>query len=289
MADIVYVGVLNITPDSFSDGGEYNSVPAALKQAHTLIDDGAQLLDIGAESTNPSSRPLTADQEITRLAPILPTLATSIGSDKFSLDTYHPETVRWVLDQDIKPIVNDVSGLHNPQMQELILKQDLRVIISHLPKAADGIPTRAHTKDYIHSIETVRDELLQTAQLLESRGLPRKNIILDPGIGFGKTMQLNWQLLDFPKHVPEYSVMLGYSRKRFLHTDPIDGNELPAAVGLKVNAQNSAQDKKAYEAWLQKIHAKILHQITTHTAGNNQTIYLRLHDMPAYTQTPTMN
>jgi dihydropteroate synthase len=172
----------------------------------------------------------------------------------------------------MKPILNDVSGLHNPAMVDLVLDHNLRVIISHLPKNAQGMPTRAHTTDALDDINQIASELLETARNLQDRGLAKTHIILDPGIGFGKTMRLNWQLLDIPSFVPDYSVMLGYSRKRFLHTNH-DGTEIPEAIALK------QQGGKAHSDWLAQQHASIKKHIEIPNHTSQQTIYLRLHDI----------
>lgn len=276
MADIRYVGVLNITPDSFSDGGRYTAADTATEQAATLFRSGASLVDIGAESTNPRSTPLTADQEIARLKPILPSLVKEFGSDTFSLDTYHPETLAWALGQGMEPVLNDISGLHHPVMRQLALEHNLTIIVSHLPKGADGVPTRAHTGEQIDHITQVTAELLETATVLETAGIPHEHIILDPGIGFGKTMRLNWQLLDFPAQVPGYDVMLGYSRKRFLHTDE-SGRGSPEAIAMKGAAKDSPEASRAYEQWLEKQHRHILAHIREANTTSSQTIYVRLH------------
>lgn len=278
MADIRYVGVLNITPDSFSDGGAYHDAEKALARATELIKQGASIVDIGAESTNPWSSALTAIEEIDRLKPVIPRLLALFPEGKFSLDTYHPETLSWTLSQGMKPVLNDISGLHHPDMRQLAVSHRLTVIISHLPKDAHGIPVRAHTGQQIDDMGQVTRELLETAAALEGTGIPRTRLILDPGIGFGKTMQLNWQLLDFPAQVPGYDVMLGYSRKRFLHCDK-QGSEISKAIAMKKNATHSPEAKHTYDLWLAEQHANVKKHIESANQASQQTIYLRLHDI----------
>ncbi|MCA9330977.1 dihydropteroate synthase [Candidatus Saccharibacteria bacterium] len=279
MATIRYVGVLNITPDSFSDGGSYNDTEKALARVTELFEQGASIVDIGAESTNPWSSPMAATEEIDRLKPIIPQLITNLPGATFSLDTYHPETLSWVLSQGMLPILNDISGLYDPDMQKLVTTHGLTVVISHLPKDAQGIPVRAHTGQQIDDIDQVVQELLETAEGLEATGIPHTHLILDPGIGFGKTMRLNWQLLDFPAHVPDYDVMLGYSRKRFLHYDK-RGKEIPEAVAMKNNSKDSPKAKHAYDLWLAEQHQQILTYIHKVNQASKQTIYPRLHNIP---------
>jgi dihydropteroate synthase len=209
------VGILNVTPDSFSDGGKFYDPASAIAQADKLFSDGASLVDIGAESTRPKAKALTADEEWQRLEPILKVLIPKYPS-KISLDSYHPET------QDkafaIGPvIINDVTGMTNPEMVSTVAKlKPPMVIISHLP---DMALQEAHQLEPVTTIKQVREDLLAKAKLLEEAGISRDQIILDPGIGFGKTRELNEQLLKFAEQVPLYSVMIGYSRKRFLGED----------------------------------------------------------------------
>lgn len=205
------VGILNITPDSFSDGGLYTEAQAALQKVTQLFKDGAGLVDVGAESTRPGAQPLTVEQEWQRLSQILQQLIEQYP-EQISVDTYHPETVAKALELgDI--IINDVTGMTNPAMVELVVRHKARCIISHLPAAN---PQAAHTGKLVNNVGQVRDELLAKAKELQEKGLPKGHIILDPGIGFGKTEELNWKLLEFAKEVPEYPVMIGYSKKRFL-------------------------------------------------------------------------
>lgn len=205
------VGVLNVTPDSFSDGNLFLEPAKAIKQAEKLFDDGAALLDIGAESTRPGAAPLTADQEWQRLEPVLKELMKRFPN-KLSVDTYHPETATRALGLgDI--IINDVTGMNDPAMVGIVVAHQAGCIISHLP--GSDIQA-AHRGELVDEVDTVRTDLLAKAAELESRGLKRERIILDPGIGFGKTPRLNRELLEFAKQVPDYKVMIGYSRKRFL-------------------------------------------------------------------------
>ncbi len=225
------VGILNITPDSFSDGGVNLISEHALKNAKELFSEGADLLDVGAESTNPKSKTLAPEEEQARLKDILPQLLSTYPG-KISIDTYHPETLEWALKAG-QPIVNDVSGLAHKRMQELVAEHELTCIIGHLPIAAKGLPIVAHTVEPIDSIEQIRDELLERTEELIKFGIHRDKIILDPNIGFGKTMRLNWQLLAFANQVPDFPIMIGHSRKRFLGCNPETGAWLPNGQELR--------------------------------------------------------
>lgn len=211
------VGVLNITPDSFSDGGQFVDPAAALRQAIKLFDDGASLVDIGAESTRPRAVPISTEVEWQRLLPVLQQLIKRYP-EQISVDTYHPETVDRVLDLgDV--IINDVTGMNDPAMVEAVVRHQARCIISQLP-AAD--PQAAHNGKLIDDEQVIIDDLLAKAELLQKKGLPKDRIILDPGIGFGKTPRLNRELLGFAAKIPDYPVMIGYSRKRFLGDDRME-------------------------------------------------------------------
>jgi dihydropteroate synthase len=205
------VGILNVTPDSFSDGGDFLDPTAAIAQAEKLFNDGAALVDVGAESTRPNATPLTPDEEWARLEPVLQVLLPR-HPGQISLDTYHPETVRRAY--EIGPvIINDVTGMTNPAMINIVATLGARCIVSQLPATE---VQAAHAGEPIDDIEVVKADLLAKEALLVSRGVPAENIIQDPGIGFGKTMRLSEELLRFPALVPDKQVMLGYSRKRFL-------------------------------------------------------------------------
>lgn len=211
------VGILNITPDSFSDGGEFTTTEAALAQAAQLFADGAALVDVGAESTRPGATPLTAHEEWERLEPVLLPLLERYP-ERISLDSYHPETVQRAFKHG-RVIVNDVTGMQNPAMIRVVAAHGATCVISHLA-AAD--PQSAHAGSLVDDAQVIVDDLLARADVLRAEGLERDQIILDPGIGFGKTPELNRRLLEFARLVPEYAVMIGYSRKRFLGEDRME-------------------------------------------------------------------
>jgi dihydropteroate synthase len=227
------VGILNVTPDSFSDGGLFLDKVKALKQAKQLLQDGASLVDVGAESTRPKATPLTSDQEWSRLEPILKVMIPAYPG-KISLDSYHPETIKRAF--VIGPvIVNDVTGMNNPRMIDTIIKLNATCIISHLPQL--DIQS-SHQQKPINNLEQVKSDLLEKAELLIKKGLSKDKIILDPGIGFGKTMKLNQELLKFAEHVRDYKVMIGYSRKRFLgeHRMKLKTNLLAGQIAIDSGA-----------------------------------------------------
>lgn len=208
------VGILNITPDSFSDGGKFTNPYEALIQTKRLFDDGAAWVDVGAEATNPSvAAPLSPEEEWQRLEPVLPRLL-DLYPGRISLDTYHSETAAKALALG-NVILNDVTTFRDPHMIELAVRHGVRCIVSHLPFSASSI-AEAHRNPTVDSIYTVKEELLERVNQMVYAGVSGKNIILDPGIGFGKTMAANYRLLHFASLVPRFPVIIGHSRKRFI-------------------------------------------------------------------------
>lgn len=219
------VAILNVTPNSFSDGGLFLKSEDALKQARKLFADGAAIVDVGAEATNPWAEPLTPDQEWARLEPVLPILVKEFPA-QLSIDTYHPETAEKALkltSAGQRIWINDVMTFRDPAIIKVAAKYGATCIVSHAPLNAKTVK-EVH-KQKIDDIQIVIDELESKRQEMIQAGVKPEHIILDPGIGFGKTMRLNWQLIEFKKYV-DYPVMLGHSRKRFLATDPKTGEPL---------------------------------------------------------------
>jgi dihydropteroate synthase len=227
------VGILNITPDSFSDGGQFDTPDKALAQAQRLFDDGAAMVDIGAESTRPGATPLTSGEEWARLEPVLPVLMKQFPG-KISLDTHHSITAHKALSIG-EVTINDVTGLTNPAMIGVISEFQANCIVSHLP----GVDIQAvHSGELLDDIQVIVDDLYARASILRAEGLDIDQIILDPGIGFGKTPELNRKLLEFARYMPDYQVMIGYSRKRFLgeHRMELEPNLEAGRVAIAAGA-----------------------------------------------------
>jgi dihydropteroate synthase len=215
------VGILNITPDSFSDGGVNNNFESAVINAEQMYRAGASIIDIGAESTRPGAKPLEFAEEVKRLEVIV--IHASANNWQISLDSYHPETIYWANKKIGNFIINDVTGFSNPAMIEQAVITQKRVIISHLPRQSRSIK-EAHDEKPIDSDDQVIEELNDKIEELEIMGVAKDKIIADPGIGFGKTPEVNWQLLEFAKYFPDYEVMIGYSRKRFFGENRMDSS-----------------------------------------------------------------
>jgi dihydropteroate synthase len=203
-------GILNITPDSFSDGGQFLDLEKAVTQAQKLVNDGAHFIDVGGESTRPGAVTITFEEEWERIGIVITTLQEKFP-DTLSLDTRRPAIAQKFLERG-GTILNDVSGFQSPKMQLLAAQYQPLCIVNHFPgKNIEEV----HEKS-IDSIHQVRDELLKTAEEMIKSGIKPQKIVLDPGIGFGKTMELNQKLLSFAKEVSEYPVLIGHSKKRFL-------------------------------------------------------------------------
>ena len=263
------VGVLNITPDSFSDGGLFLDAKKAFVHAEQLFADGARIIDIGAEATNPWASEITAEKEWQRLKPVLIQLQPLLRDLNFSIDTRHAEIVENVtqLLGAIKFYVSDVTTFIHPDMRAVTAAHGLHAIVSHAPLIAQGNIQNIH-RQKISSAAQVLAELRQQQALLIEAGVLPEHIILDPGIGFGKTMQLNWQLLEFGKLLPGESIMIGFSNKRFLATNPSSGEKL---ANETIRYSDAANQKAA--------------DVTVKTCQNfHNSLLLRVHNPEVYSK-----
>lgn len=205
------MGILNITPDSFSDGGLYMSIDDALRQAELMIEEGADILDIGGESTRPGSVPLSLEDELVRIVPVIREIARRFEIP-ISVDTYKARVAQEAIEAGAS-MINDISGLtSDPEMIRVAVESDAAVCIMHL----QGTPSKMQENPvYVDVTTEVLDWLLLRIQKAEIRGIPSENIIIDPGFGFGKTVKHNVDLLH---NLPEisavgYPVLVGLSRK----------------------------------------------------------------------------
>lgn len=213
------MGILNLTPDSFSDGGSffkpYYQPPLAVAYAEKLFEDGAAMVDIGAESTRPGAIPITSRTEWWRLEQVVEPLAEKYPG-QISVDTRHYDVARKALELSGDIIINDVTGLNDPRMLDVIAEYEARCIVSHM----HGTDIQAvHNKKHPHinDPEVVIYDLEGKRAMLEDAGLDQRKIILDPGLGFGKTALANIELLSVAKKLPG-AIMIGASRKGFLET-----------------------------------------------------------------------
>lgn len=201
------MGILNVTPDSFSDGGKWNSMDAALKHAEDMINDGADILDIGGESTRPGYTLLSDEEEISRVAPVIEAVKKNFDIP-VSVDTYKSAVAQAAL-QAGADLVNDIWGLkYDPNMASVVAKANVPCCLMHNRK-------EAVYKDYLPD---VLDDLRECVRLAKQAGITDENIILDPGIGFGKTLEHNLILTNHVEILHElgYPILLGTSRKSMI-------------------------------------------------------------------------
>lgn len=207
------VGVVNITPDSFYDGGRYLDSGHALEQAFKLVQAGADILDIGAESSRPGAHPVSADEEIRRLKPVLSALRPHVTTP-IMVDTYKASVARAALDLGAD-FVNDISSFRDPDMPAAIKEYEAGVVLVHMrgtPRDMQRIPP---SDDIWHEVLGHFDKTLKTAA---DFGISSDSIVLDPGIGFGKTVSDNLTLLNRLSRLERFDlpILVGTSRKTFI-------------------------------------------------------------------------
>lgn len=210
------MGILNVTPDSFSDGGEFDTLPKALTQAERMIAEGADILDIGGESTRPATfqgeARLSNDEECSRVLPVIEALSKRFPHIPVSIDTYKAEVAERAVEAGAV-LINDISALRaDPKMLPLVGQLKLPVCLMHLLGLPKSIPTNPV---YADVVQEVKAHLLAQAELALQAGVLPGNILLDPGIGFGKTVQHNLALLRNLDALTEtgYLILVGTSRK----------------------------------------------------------------------------
>ena len=215
------MGILNVTPDSFSDGGLFDDPASAVTQGERIISDGAAILDVGGESTRPGSEPVSAGAEIARVRPVLRRFASA--AVPLSVDTRHAEVARAAVEVGAS-IINDVSGFRDREMVAVATGCDAGMVVMHML----GEPATMQAEPrYDDVVREVGGFLIAQAAMLEAAGVDRSRIALDPGIGFGKTLEHNLELL---RRLPElaalgFPLVVGVSRKRFI--GEITGSDVP--------------------------------------------------------------
>lgn len=230
------MGILNLTPDSFSDGGSYADVNTALSRAFEMIDEGASIIDIGGESTRPGWVPVTAEEEISRIIPVVRELSSSCDVP-ISVDTMKTEVAGAAIEAGAA-IINDVYGLRDKGMIEIISETGAYAIIMHMYGKPNELHSVHMSGDIKPQIKKFLDEQTEAAIL---GGIEKEKIILDPGLGFGKTPEQNSELLKSASYFgKEYPVLIGPSRKRFLEKDfgsrGDDASAEAAAISVKHGA-----------------------------------------------------
>ena len=210
------MGVLNVTPDSFSDGGQFFSPERAVAHAEQMINEGADLIDIGGESTRPGSEFVTEEEELRRVIPVIERLA-GISSVPISIDTTKSSVARAALGAGAE-IVNDISGLRfDPQIADEVANAKAGLILMHsrgTPKTMQQLPPADNL------LKEVIDGLRESVSLTQQRGVASQSIAIDPGIGFGKTAEQNLELIanldQIARALENFPILIGTSRKSFI-------------------------------------------------------------------------
>ena len=211
----VIFGILNTTPDSFSDGGDFVDPEAAAAHAALMRDDGADGIDVGGESTRPGADPVAEGEERRRTIPVIEAVLKANPDAAISIDTYRASTAEAALEAGAR-IVNDVSALRgDPRMAALVAEAGCPVVLMHMLGEPRTMQREPHYEDVVRE---VRDFLARRAEYAISAGVDAEKVILDPGIGFGKTLEHNLALLRHLDAIVDlgFPVLLGASRKRFL-------------------------------------------------------------------------
>jgi dihydropteroate synthase len=254
-AQTYVMGILNVTPDSFSGDGliaqgdqstETGIVEVVLEQARRFVEAGAHILDVGGESTRPGSQPLDADEEMSRVVPVVGALASELDTP-ISIDTYKAGVAEAALEAGAH-LVNDIWGLHaDPELAAVVARYGVPVVLMHnrsswaQAEIKERLGGRYVGVGYEDLLEDIRRELLESVALAHAAGIPDDCIILDPGIGFGKTVEQNLELTDRLGEIRDlgYPLLFGPSRKSFigytLDAPPdqrLEGTAAAVAVGI---------------------------------------------------------
>jgi dihydropteroate synthase len=232
------MGILNVTQDSFSDGGLYFDKSEAIKRAVQMVEEGADIIDIGGESTRPGSEPITIEEELRRTIPVIEVLSKEVDVP-ISIDTYKSEVAKKALDAGAS-MVNDISGLRfDPEMSKVVSAYKVPVVIMHIkgtPKDMQQNPV------YEALIPEITDYLKDCIRLAIESGISEDKIIIDPGIGFGKTFNHNLEIIN---NLHEFTllgkpILIGLSRKAFIGkilgdapvTDRLEGTAAAVAISI---------------------------------------------------------
>jgi len=231
------MGVLNVTPDSFSDGGLYFDKGKSIAQGLRMVEEGADLLDIGGESTRPGSKPLELDEELRRVIPVIEVLAKEVDVP-ISIDTYKSTIAQKAIEAGAE-MINDISGLHfDESLARVAAEEDVPLVLMHIRGTPETMQNDVH---YDSLFSEILLSLKDSIQKAESAGLDPQQIIIDPGIGFGKTIDHNLLIIKnlFEFRILGKPILLGTSRKSFIGkilnanaTDRLEGTLSTIAIGV---------------------------------------------------------
>jgi dihydropteroate synthase len=254
------VGVLNVTPDSFSDGGKFFDKSRAIEHALKMAEEGADILDMGGESTRPGSDSISVDEELRRVIPVIEALSGRV-SVPISIDTYKSAVARRAIEAGAT-IVNDISGLtFDPEMPAVAAQYGATVVIMHMkgsPKTMQVDPV------YDDVVDEIKKFLFQQARVAETHGV--RQIILDPGIGFGKRLEHNLEIFRRLRDLStlDYPLMIGPSRKSFIGMIldvPVDSRLEGTAAAIAVSILNGANLVRVHDVQALKRVAQVVDAI----------------------------
>lgn len=235
------MGIVNNTPDSFSGDGLTGDIAGAIARANSMFEAGADLVDVGGESTRPGAKPVPADVEVSRTIPIIEAL-TRTHPGRVSIDTMKPEVAEAALFAGAS-VVNDVSGLREPRMIEVVAEHNAGVIVMHMLGEPRTMQVNPRYKDVVYDIISFLEERVSAA---EDGGISSRRIMVDPGIGFGKTVKHNLELL---ARLSEFKsigkpIIVGVSRKAFIGkiSGAQVGERLPGSIAAAVLAVREGAD-----------------------------------------------
>lgn len=252
----ILMGILNVTPDSFSDGGHFTNTRSAVKHAEAMISAGATIIDIGGESSRPGAKAISVVQELQRVVPVIKALVKKPRTWKISIDTYKPEVAAIALALGVD-MVNDISGLRDPLMRKVVAQAQCPVILMHMSGTPGTMQKHPRYKNVVAEIITFFKKQIDLAK---RSGIKPSNIILDPGIGFGKTVQHNLKILRNLKKIkrafPKHQLLIGASRKSFIGK----------LTGTETKADNRLAGTLAVHLWAAQQGANILrvHDVAEH-------------------------
>ncbi|MCJ2563504.1 MAG: dihydropteroate synthase [Candidatus Thermoplasmatota archaeon] len=241
------MGVINVTPDSFSDGGEFLDAEVAIAHAKKLVKEGADILDIGGESSRPGSDTLPAKEELERIVPVLEGIIDDVNV-LISVDTCKPRVARKVLDMGVH-IINDITGLTSAELAGVVARHEAGIVIMHM----QGTPkTMQKSPRYDDVVADILRFLRERVKRAEKKGIRRESIIIDPGIGFGKTAEHNLEIISRLKEFKSLGllVLVGASRKSFIGKvldKDVDGRLSGGLAMLSMSIQNGASIVRAHD------------------------------------------
>lgn len=235
------MGIINLSPDSFYPASRMPTVSDALKLAERMIEEGADYLDVGAESSRPGAKPISTDEELAILVPLVSHLCRDFPVS-VSVDTYKPGVAQVVLDEGVA-MINDITGLRYPEMAPIIAEYDAGVILMHMLGTPDNMQENIHYENCVQEIKEFLQKGIQTA---ETAGIKPNRIWVDPGVGFGKLVRHNLEILAQLEVFADLNkpLMLGTSRKSFLGkildlpvAERLEGSLATAVIGVMHGAR----------------------------------------------------